>query len=66
MATFIKIQIDAKGNASIELDGFHGIGCAEVMDALTNGSPVTHRAPKPEMFEATQDNDNALVQGQGQ
>ena len=55
MAKVINIEIDKKGNVSIELDGYHGQGCSQTMDALTAGQE-SNRTPKPEMYEPTTNN----------
>ena len=51
MAKLINIAIDAEGNFSIDLTGFHGKGCADVMRAFDGiGKRVVDRK-KPEFKE---------------
>lgn len=47
----IKIIIDKKGRATVEMNGFHGTGCGEVADKLRSIGRVTSEANKPEFYE---------------
>ncbi len=48
----VTIEIDLEGNASVDLNGFHGNGCAEVMDDFTDGAgQVTNSRTKREFNE---------------
>lgn len=52
----IKITIDKKGRARIELNGFHGVGCTEIAEKLKAIGRVTSETNKPEFYE---NNENA-------
>ena len=44
----VTIQFDENGGATIDLAGFEGRGCAEILDALTKGDTVVESTNKPE------------------
>jgi hypothetical protein len=50
----IIITVDENGNSSIDLQGFHGKGCAEVMKALRGSDTVRKSITKPEYAEQEQ------------
>jgi hypothetical protein len=46
----IVIEIDAQGNCSIDLDGFHGKGCADVAKDFQGSDVVKNSRNKPEFY----------------
>lgn len=55
----IKITIDKKGRAKVEMIGFHGVGCGELADKLRSIGRVTSETNKPEFYE-TNTNSSSL------
>lgn len=55
----VKVIIDKKGNAVVDLVGFHGVGCGELADKLKAIGRVSSETTKPEFYEENQ-NSNAL------
>lgn len=47
----VRIRIRRNGEAQIDMEGFHGQGCTEVMNALTAGDKDVKVEDKPELFE---------------
>lgn len=58
----VKFTINAEGDAVIDLQGFHGKGCAAVQEGFHKalGTEVEHRN-KPEFFETTNVNQTKLT-----
>jgi hypothetical protein len=52
MAKLIKVTIDEKGDASIDLTGFHGKGCAEVSKVFEKLGAVQESRNKTEFNES--------------
>ena len=52
MAKTVVVEIDEKGNCNIDLQGFNGVGCAEVAAkfAAALGTTVSETV-KPEYYE---------------
>jgi hypothetical protein len=46
----ITIEIDEKGNSSIDLEGFQGQGCGDVAKAFRGGDAVTQSSKKREFY----------------
>jgi hypothetical protein len=44
------IEIDEQGNSSIDLEGFHGKGCADVARDFQGGDAVKSLRKKPEFY----------------
>ena len=55
----VKITIDKKGRAKVEMIGFHGAGCGELADKLKSIGRVTSETNKPEFYERDE-NTNSL------
>jgi ribosome-interacting GTPase 1 len=55
----VKVIIDKKGNAAVEMIGFQGVGCSELAEKLKSVGPVTSESNKPEFYEENQSG-NAL------
>ena len=55
----VKVTIDKKGRAKVEMIGFHGVGCGELADKLRSIGRVTSETNKPEFYE-TNENANTL------
>lgn len=54
MAKLITIRIDEKtGKSSIDLAGYHGVGCADVMKAFDGLGTVSKDDKKPEFKQKT-------------
>ena len=49
----ITIEIDEKGNSSIDLEGFQGQGCGEVAKDFRGGDAVTQSSKKREFYAQT-------------
>ena len=49
----ITVEIDEKGNSSIDLEGFHGQGCGDVAKDLRGGDSVTQSSKKREFYAPT-------------
>jgi hypothetical protein len=49
----VRVVIDKKGNAKVEMFGFHDAGCAAVADRLRSIGPVRSETNKPEFYEKT-------------
>ena len=49
----ITIEIDEKGNSSIDLEGFHGHGCGDVAKDFRGGDSVTQSSKKREFYAQT-------------
>lgn len=47
----IKITIDKKGRAKVEMNDFHGVGCGELAEKLRSIGRVTSETNKPEFYE---------------
>jgi hypothetical protein len=47
----VKVIIDKKGNAVVEMEGFHGVGCGELGDKLKAIGRITSETIKPEFYE---------------
>lgn len=47
----VKVTIDKKGNARVDLVGFHGEGCGELADKLKAIGRITAETTKPEFYE---------------
>ncbi len=58
----VSVVIDKKGNAKVELEGFHGVGCQTVVDALKALGQHSVETNKPEFYE-TNANQNTIVGG---
>ena len=46
----ITIEIDEKGNSSIDLEGFQGQGCGDVAKDFRGGDGVTQSSKKREFY----------------
>ena len=46
----ITIEIDEKGNSSIDLEGFQGQGCGDVTKDFRGGDSVTQSSKKSEFY----------------
>lgn len=46
----ITIEIDERGQSTIDLEGFEGQGCAEVTDAFRGGDSVKQARKKREFY----------------
>jgi hypothetical protein len=57
----VKVKIDKKGNAKVELEGFHGVGCQAVTDALKKLGTSHTETNKPEFYESS--NSNSISNG---
>jgi len=53
MAKIIKVEIDETGGFSVDLTGFQGQGCGDVIKAFANIGEITKEVHKPE-WKATQ------------
>lgn len=49
----IIVEIDEKGNSSIDLEGFHGQGCGDVAKDFRGGDSVTQSSKKREYYAQT-------------
>ena len=49
----ITVEIDENGNSSIDLEGFHGQGCADVAKDFRGGDSVTQCNKKREFYAQT-------------
>ena len=49
----ITIEIDEKGNSSIDLEGFHGQGCGDAAKDFRGGDSVTQSSKKREFYAQT-------------
>ena len=49
----ITIEIDEKGNSSIDLEGFQGQGCGDVAKDFRGGDSVTQSRKKREYYAQT-------------
>ncbi len=58
----ITIEIDEKGNSSIDLEGFRGQGCGDVAKDFRGGDSVTQFSKKREFYAQA----NAVKQSQQQ
>jgi len=47
----VKVTIDKKGNAKVDLVGFRGEGCGQLADKLKSVGRVTSETTKTEFFE---------------
>lgn len=52
MAKLIEVEIDEDGNFSVDLTGFNGKGCSDVMKAFDGLGATTKAIKKPE-YKAT-------------
>ena len=48
MAKIIKVNIDETGNFSVDLTGFNGSGCADIIKMFASIGEVTKETHKPE------------------
>lgn len=50
----VKVTITKNGEKRIELDGFHGSGCGDIVDRFGSfgGSACLEKTAKPEFYEA--------------
>lgn len=46
----VTVEIDGQGNCSIDLEGFQGKGCADVVDAFRSKDLVTKSRTKREFY----------------
>ena len=46
----VVIEIDERGNSSLDLEGFEGRGCADVADAFRGTDPVKIVRNKRELY----------------
>ena len=46
----VVIEIDEQGNSTIDLDGFHGKGCADVAKYFHGGGVVKTSRTKPDFY----------------
>jgi hypothetical protein len=51
MPKIVKISIDHRGSATIDLQGFHGQGCAEIATSFGQGQQLLEETVKPEFYE---------------
>ena len=58
----VSINIDKKGNAKVDLEGFHGQGCSKVTEALKRIGKSSVETNKPEFYE-NNSNSNTVVNG---
>ena len=58
----VSINIDKKGNAKVNLEGFHGQGCSKVTEALKRIGKSSVETNKPEFYE-NNSNSNTVVNG---
>ena len=49
----ITVEIDENGNSSIELEGFHGQGCADVAKDFRGGDSISQSNKKREFYAQT-------------
>lgn len=55
MAKIITVTIDEEtAETSVDLAGFHGKGCAEVLKAFEGLGKITKQGKKPEFFQQQQ------------
>ena len=47
----VKVVIDKKGNATVDMEGFHGVGCGELGEKLKTIGRVSRETNKPEFYE---------------
>lgn len=58
----IIVTIDGKGKGlTVDLEGFHGVGCKAIAAAFESIGPTIREEEKPEIYEAH--NQNVLRQG---
>jgi hypothetical protein len=50
----ITITIDARGNSTLDLNGFAGQGCEKIFDDFRGGDLVKLEQKKPDYFAAQQ------------
>jgi hypothetical protein len=47
----VKVVIDKKGNAIVDMNDFHGVGCGELGDKLKSIGRTISETNKPEFYE---------------
>jgi tRNA A58 N-methylase Trm61 len=62
MSQSVKVVIDKKGNANVDLVGFNGVGCGALAAKLAQNGRVTSEENKAEFYE-TNSNDQTVTQG---
>ena len=51
MGKTITIEIDEAGNSTVDLDGFEGQGCKQVLDAFQQGDLLVAETNKAEYYK---------------
>ena len=55
----ITLTVEPNGEFSIDMDGFHGKGCKELMDQLTKEDQQLERTQKREFHESVKQTEKA-------